>query len=137
MQNKISSELLDETWTEYMNWLTFANAGMLARGNVFCFHYAIQKLMSESPIVEIGSFCGLSTNMITYLKEKYAVKNPLLTCDRWLFEGAEQGRMLGDSMTITHDEYRLFVKETYIRNVRMFSRYDLPYTMEMLSDEFF
>jgi len=126
-----------ETWTAYMSWLTFANAGMLKRGNAYCFDYAVRNLPSASPIVEIGSFCGLSTNMITYMKEKHGAKNRFITCDKWLFEGAEGGGMLGDSRTISHADYREFVKDTYIRNVRMFSRYDMPYTIEALSDEFF
>jgi hypothetical protein len=90
-----------------------------------------------APMIEIGSFLGLSTNIITYFKEKYNAKNPLVTCDKWIFEGAESGSMLGDSKTITHDEYRDFVKETYIRNILMFSRYDLPFTIEQFSDDFF
>ena len=45
--------------------------------------------------------------------------------------------MLGDSKTISHEEYRAFIKETFIRNVKMFSRYDLPFTIEAFSDEFF
>jgi predicted O-methyltransferase YrrM len=128
---------IDENWTEYMSWLKFANAGMLKRGNAYCFDYALKNIPSASSIVEIGSFCGLSTNMITYFKEKYGLKNPLITCDKWIFEGAEAGGMLGDSTTVSHSEYREFVKETYSRNVRMFSRYDLPYTIEVFSDEFF
>lgn len=128
---------VSESWTEYMSWLMFANAGMLERGNVSCFDYAIRNLPSTAPIVEIGSFCGLSTNMITYLKEKYNVKNPLVTCDKWIFEGAESGGMLGDSKMVSHAEYKGFCKETFLRNVKMFSRYDLPFTMELFSDEFF
>ena len=121
---------------EYVQWLYFANAGMLDRGNLYCFDYAIRNLPSNAPLIEIGSFCGLSTNLITYYKEKHNVKNALITCDKWEFEGAYKGSMVGDSL-ITHDEYRMFVKETYIRNIQMFSRYDLPYTMELNSDEFF
>jgi hypothetical protein len=128
---------VSEIWPEYMSWLTFANPGMMLRGNVYCFDYAIKNLPSASPVVEIGSFCGLSTNTITYMKEKYAVKNPLVTCDKWLFDGAQNGGMLGDSRTVSHSAYREFVKETFIRNVRMFGRYDLPYTIEVLSDELF
>ena len=75
--------------------------------------------------------------MICYFKEKYNVKNPLVTCDRWIFEGSEHGGMLGDSKSVSHAEYRDFVKETYLRNIKMFSRYDLPFTIEMFSDEFF
>lgn len=127
----------DNVWTEYLSWLSFANAGMLSRGNAHCFDYAIRNLSSSAPIVEIGSFCGLSTNVITYFKEKYRVGNKLITCDKWIFEGAEKGGMLGDSVTIAHADYREFVRETFIRNIRMFSRYDLPYTIEAFSDEFF
>lgn len=126
-----------EGWTDYLNWLSYANAGMMVRGNVYCFDYAIKNLPSSAPILEIGSFCGLSTNVITHMKEKYAVKNPLVTCDKWVFEGAEHGGMLGDSSSLSHADYRQFVRETYIRNVKMFSRYDLPYTIEAFSDEFF
>jgi hypothetical protein len=121
---------------DYINWLCYANAGILERGNLYCFDYAIRDLPSGAPIVEIGSYCGLSTNVLTYYKEKHGVHNALITCDKWEFEGAEKAGMVGDS-SITHAEYRDFVKDTYTRNVRMFSRYDLPYTVEMLSDEFF
>ncbi len=34
-------------------------------------------------------------------------------------------------------EYRKFARESYIRNAELFSRDDLPFTFEMLSDEFF
>jgi len=30
---------------------------------------------ARSPIIEIGSFCGLSTNAITHFKEKLVSKN--------------------------------------------------------------
>jgi hypothetical protein len=135
--NQIQMGPVKESWTGYMDWLTFANAGMLDRGNAYCIEYAVQNIKSNAPFLEIGSFCGLSTNMITYFKEKYNAKNPLVTCDRWIFEGSEHGGMLGDSKTVSHADYRDFVKETFIRNVKIFSRYDIPYTMELLSDEFF
>ncbi len=121
---------------EYTRWLSIANVGMLNRGNLYCFDHAIRHLPDPAPIVEIGSFCGLSTNLITFYKEKHGVKNPLITCDKWEFEGTEEDGMVGGS-SITHAEYRDFVKSNYKRNVRMFSRYDLAYTVEMLSEEFF
>lgn len=126
-----------KVWTDYMSWLIFANAGMLARGNVHCFDYVIKNLPSNAPIIEIGSFCGLSTNMITYCKQRHGVKNILITCDKWIFEGAEKGEMLEEMMGITYKEYREFIKDAFVRNVSLFSRRDLPYPIEMLSDEFF
>lgn len=127
---------VQSAWTEYLAWLSLANAGMLQRGNVDCMDYAIAHLPGPAPIVEIGSFCGLSANVLTYLKEKHNVTNPLITCDNWTFEGAERGD-LGDSKTMTYEQYREFVRDSFIRNVQTFSGADLPFAIEAASDEFF
>ena len=119
---------------DYIAYLGFANAGMLNRGNLLCFDYAIRNLPSQNPIVEIGSFCGLSTNLLAYFKRRHGVTNPIFNCDRWEFEGAVG--YVGDS-DIPHSAYRAFVRESYIRNVRTFSHGQLPRTIEKLSDDFF
>ncbi len=116
----------------YVNWLCFANAGMLDRGNLYCLDYAMEHLPSGAPVIEIGSFCGLSTNLLTYYKRRHGRKNPLITCDRWDFEGAESNPAPGGPTA-----YREFVRDSFIRNVKMFSSDDPPYTVEMFSDEFF
>lgn len=105
--------------------------------NVDNMRYAIANLPSNSPIVEIGSFCGLSTIIISHLKHQLKKTNTLFTCDKWEFEGQILGAALGDSESITHDEYKKFVKDTYIRNIKAFSGKDLPITLEKFSDEFF
>jgi len=119
---------------EFVQWLSFANAGMLNRGNLLCFDYAIRNLPSTNPIVEIGSFCGLSTNLLAYYMRKHGVTQPLFTCDRWEFEGTDA--TIGDP-DISHADYRTFVRDSFIRNVKMFSSKTLPHTIEMLSDDFF
>jgi SAM-dependent methyltransferase len=121
---------------EYVNWVYFANAGMLDRGNLYALDYALDHLPSQAPILEIGSFCGLSTNLITYYKQRHSVTNPLITCDKWEFENVSADGRLGNS-TIQHVDYRHLVRESYLRNVRLFSGHDLPRTVEMTSDEFF
>lgn len=122
---------------EYVNWLCFANAGMLDRGNLYLMDYAISRLPSAAPILEIGSFCGLSTNVLTHYKRKHKVQNKLITCDKWEFENAGNGSdRVGDS-PIQFSGYKTFVRESFLRNTRMFSGEDLPYTMEMTSEEFF
>ena len=70
-----------EITDEYVKWLCFANAGMLDRGNLYCFDLAIRNLPSDAPMVEIGSFCGLSTNLIAHYKYKHGKTNTLIT---WL-----------------------------------------------------
>ncbi len=121
--------------TEFTNWLEFANAGMLNKGNIFLFDYAIKNLPNDSPLIEIGSFCGLSANLTTYLLRKYSKTNKLISCDRWIFEGSEE--QFVDDSEITHHDYRNFIKETYIRNIQFFSKGCEPYTVEVFSDEFF
>lgn len=131
-----SSELVDIS-DEYVRWLRYANPGMLTPGNLNCFDYAIRNLPTTSPIIEIGSFAGLSANLISYYKWKNNVSNKLITCDKWYFETAIEDTTLGDT-PISHHSYRQFVKNSYIRNIKMFSLLnDLPYTIEATSDEFF
>jgi hypothetical protein len=135
--NTAANGPLTDAWTEYLSWLSYANAGMLARGNVDCIDYAMRHLPSDAPLLEIGSFCGLSTNVITYLKRKHHATNRLVTCDKWIFEGAETGGRLADCDWVDHPQYKAFVKDTFMRNVNLFSAPDLPYTVELFSDEFF
>jgi hypothetical protein len=121
---------------DYITWLCFANAGMLTGGNLYCFAHAIKHLPSDKPVIEIGSFCGLSTNILNYYLSKEKKNNKIVTCDKWIFEGAEKGRYVGNS-DILHSDYKTFVKETFKRNVNMFSRNNLPYHIEASSDDFF
>jgi hypothetical protein len=125
-----------EVSDDYVNWLCFANAGMLDKRNLYLIDYAMKQLPTAAPILEIGSFCGLSANILTHYKRKYGLKNRLVTCDKWEFERSPGTDYLGDS-NISHSEYRRFVRESYLRNVQTFSPDDLPYTVEMTSDEFF
>jgi hypothetical protein len=119
---------------EYIDWLVLANAGMLSRGNLLAFDYALRNLPSANPMIEIGVFAGLSTNVLSYYRRKLGVSVPFFNCDRWQFEGA--GGNVGDS-ELSHEAYSAFVRDSYVRNVRTFSVEDLPYTIELFSDEFF
>lgn len=121
----------------YCEWLGYANSGMMVRGNIDAFDFALRHLNSDAPIIEIGSFCGLSTNLIGHFKELHGRTNRLITCDRWQFENVEANGMCGESQSVTHAAYREFVKESFLRNIRFFSRNDPPFTLELWSDEFF
>lgn len=109
---------------------------MLLPGNIRCFEHAIRNINSQSPFVEIGSFCGLSTCHINYFKRKYGQKNRLITCDKWIFERTDALNTLEGSH-ILHADFREFIIESYKRNVQFFCRDDIPSTVEMVSDEFF
>jgi hypothetical protein len=117
-------------------WLQWANPGHHMPGNVYCFDYAMKNLPSNNPILEIGTFVGLSTNQITHCKRLHGRRNPLFTCDRWLFEGIDMNSHVG-AAPVTFMDYRNFIKDSYIRCARLFSGDDLPRTIELYSDEFF
>ena len=120
----------------FINWLRFANPGMLNEGNIYCIEYVTENLPSDNPIVEIGSFCGLSANAINYYLRKAGRTNTLITCDKWEFEGTENNELFLGASHITRRQYRQFVKETYIRNVGFFSSTP-PHTVECFSNDFF
>jgi len=122
---------------EFVDWVRFANAGMLDMGNLYCYEYAINNLPSDNPIIEIGSFCGLSTNLIAFYLQHFSKNNKIITCDKWIFEGGEDQNAVLAGSDLTHGEYREFVKDTYKRNISFFSKHNLPYTIECFSDEFF
>lgn len=122
---------------DYIKWLCFANAGMLDNGNLYLIDLALKQLPSAAPLLEIGSFCGLSTNVLTHFKRKYRLKNRLVTCDKWDFENDDKDNEHIGGSPILFSDYKSFVRESYIRNTRMFSGDDLPCTIEVTSDEFF
>lgn len=117
-------------------WLRLVNAGMLDVGNVTCFDHAIKNLPTDHPILEIGSFCGLSANVITYLKRKYNRRNKLITSDKFTPEGGDgTGSIPGSSVNFS--QLRAFIKESFIRNTEFFSSDASPCAIELFSDQFF
>ncbi len=121
---------------KYLTWLGYANAGMLHKGNPYPMKYAIENLPSTNPILEIGSFCGLSINVINYLLQTNNKTNKVFSCDRWVFDGNEVDGKIGNGH-ISYQQYGEFAKSSFIRNVEFFSSHRKPYTIESFSDEFF
>jgi len=121
----------------YTTWLCFANAGMLDRGNLYLIDYALSRIRTSSPMIEIGSFCGLSANVLTHFKRKHGLKNHLITCDKWDFENEDADRVHVAGSPVLFSDYRHFVRESYLRTTGLFSADDLPFTVEAMSDEFF
>ena len=85
---------------------------MIDHGNIFMFDYVIRNLPSRKPIIEIGSFCGLSLNILNYLLRKYSKDNNLFSADPWIFQGYNQESKIGDSQ-IEFTEYRNFVLDSF------------------------
>ncbi len=127
------------TQYEFVDWLRYANAGMLMEGNIYSMEYAALHLSSEYPAIEIGSFCGLSTNLINFYLHINGRKNILICSDKWEFENAgAPNSMLGGS-SVSFADYKVLVKESFIRNTSLFSRnrLDKTFPVEEFSDDLF
>ncbi len=122
---------------EYVTQLCYINAGILERGNLYSFDYAIGHLPSRAPMLEIGSYCGLSANLLTYFKRKHGVTSPVITCDKWEFQKPDGSTDSVGQSPIHYKDLERFARDSYIRNIKMFSSDDPPFTFEMTSDEFF
>jgi Methyltransferase domain len=108
---------------------------MLTPGNIALFDHCISRLRSSAPIIEIGSFCGLSLNTISYLLRKHHRDNEIFSVDAWHFEGLRDGE-IGCSQ-VQFSDYHKHVIDTFRRNVTLFSCNRLPHHIERDSDDFF
>lgn len=121
---------------EFIRWLRYANAGMLDPGNSWSMDYLIRYLPSRHPLVEIGSFAGLSTNVICHLLRKHGRDNAFFTCDNWDVTGRQLTERIPES-DLEFPDYAKYVKASYLRNVEFFSPSNRPYTIETGSTGFF
>lgn len=121
---------------EYLKWLTAVNPGLMHPGNFYLFENVIRNLNTDFSLLEIGSFCGLSTNAILYFLRKYKRKNILFTCDPWVLPHSA-GKKIIKGTEIDVDSYLNFSLDSYKRNTSFFSKKNLPYTIKVNSNLFF
>ena len=86
-------------------------------------------------VVEIGSFLGLSTNIIAYLVMKYRRDNPFFAADPWAFEGTEKS--IGSYFDAGSEAYRQYAKKVFMMNTELFSEKSKPFAIEHYSERFF
>ncbi len=116
----------------YVRWISSVTAGWLPPGNVLSMEHALAHLPGDAPVLEIGSWCGLSANVLTYLKAKHGRANRLVTCDPWY-----PGDTDLEGTNIPGSAYADFILDTFLRTTLMFSGHDLPASFRLTSDEFF
>jgi hypothetical protein len=113
---------------EYITWLLAVHGGFLAPGNIRAFDHAVRHMPEGGAIVEIGSFLGLSTNVISYVAHKHRRPHPLFTCDPWQFE--ETGRPIGGYFDAGSPAFRDYARRVFALNAATFSADRKPYTIE-------
>ncbi len=125
---------------------SMGGAGMLHDGNIYAFDYVIRRLPERATILEIGSFAGLSTNVIAWLLRKHNKKASFFSCDPWVYNGYHDQARKEDAaymahfegcQHITREDYTEFIRESFIKNTAFFSKEFRPHTLRMRSDAFF
>jgi Methyltransferase domain len=110
--------------------------GWLHQGNVELFDYCFANLPSGAPVVEIGSFAGLSLITIIHLLKRHGRSNPVFSVDEWTWPNPNRADVFRAD-TVSLEEHRHLVIESFRRNVSLYSRSKLPYHIVAKSDRFF
>lgn len=116
-------------------WLTRSIPGWLHPGNIAAFDLVIWDLPAGA-VVEIGSYAGLSLNVLHYLLRRSGRTNALFSADTWIFEVSNDPLAVGPA-GLSGEERRTAIAETFERAVRLNCRGDLPHHLELVSDAFF
>jgi hypothetical protein len=116
--------------------------GMLPEGNIYLMDYAVKNMPDDGVVFEIGSYGGLSTNLILHLLEKHDKKNVFLGCDAWIYEGVNDSKGIVAShidgrIDIGRKEYMDYIKNSFINAARLLHPKRLPYICHLDSDAFF
>lgn len=122
--------------------------GMLPEGNIYPIDFAIKNMPENGAVIEIGSYGGLSTNLICYLLKKHNKSNPFFTCDAWIYEGYydsekdsshpqhKSGYMDGRD-DIKRADYMHYIKQSFINSTKFLSKDNMPHSFHLTSDDFF
>jgi hypothetical protein len=124
---------------DVIEFLRASTTGWLGDSDIIALEYGVRSINTRFPAIEIGSFCGLSTNIISFYIRKYNKSNSLFCSDKWMIDYASWAGsgMKNLEPEITIENYHDFLKGSFTGNCRMFSRTNLPYAIEEFSDDFF
>ena len=116
--------------------------GMLQEGNIPLIEYAIINMPENGCVVEIGSYGGLSTNLIIYLMQKNHRNNIMFNCDAWIYEGFSDNPgnteiHVDGRNDILRTDYSLYMKQAFIAATKLLSSKNLPHSFHLDSDSFF
>lgn len=121
---------------------TVIGEGMLHPGNIWLMDYAIRKMPAGGVLLEIGSYGGLSANLLRYLLDKHQKTVELFCCDAWVYEGYHdlQGGItpwMDGRTDVLRTDFMAYIQQAYVQSCRLLSAHHLPYAIHCDSDTFF
>jgi hypothetical protein len=141
--NKIStkSDNIDDDFIKRLRSLVIGE-GMLCDGNIKLIDFAIKNMPNEGSVLEIGSYGGLSTNLIAHLIKKHKKNNLLFNCDAWIYEGFHDHKDINDNNIdgrndVSRAAYSVYMKQSFFNATKFLSNNNLPHSFNMFSISFF
>jgi predicted O-methyltransferase YrrM len=103
---------------------------MLCDGNIKLIDFAIKNMPNEGSVLEIGSYGGLSTNLIAHLIKKHKKNNLLFNCDAWIYEGFHDHKDINDNNIdgrndVSRAAYSVYMKQSFnMFSISFFDKWD-------------
>ena len=121
---------------------TIIGEGMLHEGNIYLMDHAIQHMPEDGIVLEIGSYAGLSTNVLLHLLQKHHKKHTFVGCDAWVYEGFKDhtGHIethVDGKVDVSRKDYVAYIKTAFINAAELLHPKAKPFTCHMPSDDFF
>lgn len=116
--------------------------GMLHEGNIYLMDFAIKQMPDKGHILEIGSYGGLSTNLMLHLSSKHGRNQKVVSCDPWIYEGYDDFKGVPSTTIdgredVTRSDYSKYMKTAFISATKFLNKEQLPHSFQFTSDEFF
>jgi len=116
--------------------------GMLHEGNIYLMDYALKNMPQNGVVIEIGSYGGLSTNLMLHLLMKNNRVEKLINCDPWIYEGATdrygtKSDTIDGRKNISRDNYSTYMKTNFMNGIQFLHKDNLPHSFQLTSDAFF
>lgn len=118
---------------DHMKWIKAGVSGWCDDGNIQAMATAIEN-MPDGAVIEIGSFVGRSTCIISRLLELAESPAPFYSVDDWYFEGYHPDGVVSKHVTL--DNWRGYTEQQFIANVSYFTG-RRPLHIKTRSDDFF
>ena len=111
LSQKMLRDLVDDPFVQF---LKAGIGGWLSDDNVIVFEQAIKVMPQSGGVVEIGSFLGRSTTILSYALRKYARQNPFFNCDAWHYpDGLFRDFVCQpDHILLAGENYQAWVRES-------------------------
>jgi hypothetical protein len=116
--------------------------GMLHEGNIYLMDLAIRQLPASGCVLEIGSYGGLSANLMLHLMRKQGKDNTFFSCDAWIYEGyhdseSSKSAYMDGRTNVTRIDYMTHIKSSFVQSTRLLNADRLPHSIHARSDDFF